>query len=62
MEEITKEEIIAMAVACIAEETGTEAKDLRVTSFREVQLSPLAQYVSDNNICYKKYTLEDELA
>ena len=62
MEDLTREEIIAMAVAAIAEETGTDARDLRVTSFKEVQQSPLAQYVSDNNIAYKKYTLEDELA
>lgn len=61
MEELNKEEIIAMAIACIAEETGTDAKNLRVTSFKEVQKSPLAQYISDNNICYKKYSLEDEL-
>lgn len=62
MEELTKEEIIAMAVAAIAEETGTDAKNLRVTSFKEVQKSLLSQYLSDNNISYKKYTLEDELA
>ncbi|MCQ2531904.1 MAG: hypothetical protein MJ093_04280 [Saccharofermentans sp.] len=61
MEELTREEIAAMAIACIAEETGTDSKNLRIVSFREVKQSPLMQYVSDNGINYKKYTLEDEL-
>lgn len=62
MEELTKEEIIAMAIAAIAEETGTDAKNLRVVSFREVKQSPLMQYVADRKINYKRYELEDELA
>ena len=62
MEELTKEEIIAMAIGAIAEETNTDAKNLRVVSFKEVQKTPLMQYVSDNNINYKRYELEDELA
>ncbi|MCQ2467530.1 MAG: hypothetical protein MJ166_08445 [Clostridia bacterium] len=62
MEELTKEQIVAMAIAAIAEETKTDAKNLRVVSFREVQKTPLMQYVSDNNINYKRYELEDELA
>ena len=61
MEELTKEEIVAMAVAAIAEETGTDARDLRVVSFREIGESSLIKYVREKNINYKKYTLEDEL-
>ncbi len=61
MEELTKEEIVAMAVAAIAEETGTDARDLRVVSFREIDESSLMKYVREKNINYKKYTLEDEL-
>lgn len=59
--ELTKEEIVAMAVAAIAEETGTDCTNIRVRSFRELSLSGLQKYISDNNITYKKYTLEDEL-
>ncbi|MCQ2503882.1 MAG: hypothetical protein MJ103_01460 [Saccharofermentans sp.] len=59
--ELTKEEIVAMAVAAIAEETGTDCKNIRVKSFRELSLTGLAKYIADNNITYKKYTLEDEL-
>lgn len=61
MEELTKEEIVAMAVAAIAEETGNAPSDLRVISFRELGESPLDKYIRENNISYKKYTLEDEL-
>ena len=61
MEELTREEIVAMAVAAIAEETGTDARDLRVVSFREIGESSLMKYVREKNINYKKYTLEDEL-
>ena len=59
--ELTKEQIVAMAVAAIAEETGTDARDLRVVSFREIGESSLMKYVREKNINYKKYTLEDEL-
>ena len=61
MEELTREEIAAMAIAAIAEESSIDAKNLRIVSFREIKQSGLMQYVSDNNINYKKYTLEDEL-
>ena len=61
MEELTKEEIVAMAVAAIAEKTGKDIKNLRVVNFRELGESPLMKYIRDNNISYKKYTLEDEL-
>ena len=62
MEELTKEEIVAMAVAAIAEETKTDIRSLRVVSFRELGENPLLKYVRENNIAYKKYSLEDELA
>ena len=61
MEQLTKEEIVAMAVAAIAEKTGKDIKNLRVVNFRELGESPLMKYIRDNNISYKKYTLEDEL-
>ena len=57
--ELTKEQILAMAVAAAAEEEGTDAKTLRVVSFREVKQSALAQYIADNGIQYKKYQLGD---
>lgn len=61
MEELTKEEIVAMAVAAIAEETGNAPSDLRVVSFRELGESSLQKYIRENNISYKKYSLEEEL-
>lgn len=56
-----EKQIAAMAIACIAEELGTEVKHLRVVSFREVAKSSLEDYISKNNITYKKYQLGDEL-
>ncbi|MBO4474493.1 MAG: hypothetical protein IK020_03815 [Clostridiales bacterium] len=61
MEELTKEEIVAMAVAAIAEETGTDVRNLRVVNFRELGESALMKYIREKNISYKKYSLEDEL-
>ena len=57
--ELTKEQIVAMAVAAVAEEEGLDVKALRVKSFREVKPSPLAQYIADRGILYKKYQLGD---
>ncbi len=53
------EKIVAMAVAAVAEEMQTEANLIRVVSWREIQKSPLAQYISDCGIDYKKYQLGD---
>ncbi len=53
------EKIVAMAVAAVAEEMQTEATRIRVVSWREIQKSPLAQYISDHGIDYKKYQLGD---
>ena len=56
------EKIVAMAVACIAEESGVEPKNVVVRSFREVKKSGLEQYIEDNHISYHKYQLEDARA
>ena len=54
-EELSKEMIVAMAAACIAEELGTNVKNLRISNFHEVRKSGLAKYIEDNNISYVKY-------
>ncbi len=46
-----------MAAACIAEELGTNVKNLRISNFHEVRKSGLAKYIEDNNISYVKYQL-----
>ena len=56
-EELSKEMIVAMAAACIAEELGTNVKNLRISNFHEVHKSGLAKYIEDNNINYVKYQL-----
>ena len=53
------EKVLAMAVACVAEETGTDPKHVVVRSFREVPKSSLEQYIEENHINYRKYKLED---
>ena len=50
-------QIIAMAVACIAEENGVDTKHVVVRSFKEVQKSSLDQFIEDNKISYHKYQL-----
>ena len=57
--ELTKEQIVVMAVAAIAEENGTDPKRVIVRSFREVQKSGLEKYIEENHISYHKYQLED---
>ena len=56
----SNEEIVAMAVAVIAEETGTDASRVRVVSFSRVHKSGLERYVEERGIAYRKYRLEDE--
>ena len=56
-EELSREQIVAMAAACIAEELGTEVKNLRIRNFREVHKTGLAKYIEDNKINYVKYQL-----
>ncbi len=58
-ERMEKEQIVAMAVTAIAEETQTDASAIRVVSFREVQKNALEQYISDYQIEYRKYQLGD---
>ena len=54
------EKVLAMAVAAVAEETGTEPKQVIVRSFMEIQKSSLEKYIEDNHILYHKYQLGDE--
>ena len=56
-EELPREQIVAMAAACIAEELGTEVKNLRISNFHEVHKTGLAKYIEDNKINYVKYQL-----
>lgn len=55
--ELSREQIVAMAVAAVAEETGESVSALRVKSFREIHKSSLEQYIEDHHIQYKKYQL-----
>lgn len=56
------EKVLAMAVAAVAEENGTEPKKVVVRSFKEIRKSSLEQYIEDNKISYHKYQLEDSRA
>lgn len=53
------ENVLAMAVAAVAEETGLDAKKIRVTSFKEIRKNSLRKYLDNNHISYHKYQLED---
>ena len=55
-----KEEIIALAIAAIAEELKTDIKRIKVKSFKEVEKSNLEKYIEEKNIPYKKYQLGDQ--
>lgn len=55
---LSLEEVLAMAVAAIAEENKVELKHVRIISFKEIQKSSLEKFIEDNNIVYKKYSLE----
>lgn len=54
-----KDEVIAMAVAAIAEELRTDIKRIKVKGFKEVEKSNLEKYIEEKNIPYKKYQLGD---
>ena len=58
-ENLTKEEFVAMAAACIAEDIGTDISNIRISNFREVKKSSLEQFIEDNKINYRKYQLGD---
>ena len=55
--EYTEEQIVAMAIAAIAEETQEDVSALRVLSFRELKKSSLEQYIADHQLVYHKYQL-----
>ncbi len=59
MAELSREQIAAMAVAVIAEETQEDISKIRIVSFREIHPSSLEQYIAEHNIGYKKYQLGD---
>lgn len=54
-----KEQIIAMAVAAVAEELKTETKRIRVLSFKEIEKSNLEKYIEEKSLQYHKYQLGD---
>ena len=56
------DELVAMAVAAVAEDMQTDAKRIRVVSFHEVFPSPLERYLAERKISFKRYELKDELA
>ena len=56
-ETLKTEVLIAMAAAAVAEETGQDVKTLRVVSFREVQPSPLRQYLAERGIEWHRFEL-----
>ncbi len=56
------ETILAMAVAAVAEETGTAPEHVTVRSFKEIEKSSLEKYIEEKGISYEKYQLEDAKA
>lgn len=56
-EDITRDQIVAMAAACIAQDLGTDVRNIRISNFHEVHKSGLAKYIEDNKINYVKYQL-----
>ena len=54
-----KEQIIAMAVAAVAEELKTKTKRIRVLSFKEIEKSNLEKYIEEKSLQYHKYQLGD---
>ncbi len=58
---MSDEIVLAMAIACIAEEEQTDINRYRVVSFSETQKSSLDEYLETKQIAYKKYQPGDEL-
>ena len=56
------DELVAMAVAAVAENLRQDIRRFRVVSFREVFPSPLENYLAERKISFKRYELKDELA
>ena len=56
------DELVAMAVAAVAENMRQDIRRIRVMSFREVFPSSLENYLAERRISFKRYELKDELA
>ena len=56
------DELVAMAVAAVAEDLRQDVRRIRVVSFREVFPSPLENYLAERKISYNRYELKDEQA
>ena len=56
------DELVAMAVAAVAEDMRQDVKRIRVVSFREILPSLLENYLAERKISFKRYELKDELA
>lgn len=54
-----KEQVMAMAIAALAEETKQDIKSIRVKTFKEVEKSNLEKYIEEKGIIYRKYNLGD---
>lgn len=57
MEELSKDQIVAMAAACVASEIGTDVRNIRIRNFHEVHKTGLAKYIEENRLNYVKYQL-----
>ena len=57
-----KDELVAMAVAAVAEDLRQDIRRIRVVSFREISPSPLQNYLAERKISFRRYELKDELA
>ena len=56
---MNEEQLVAMMVAAIAEDSGTDTDHIRVISFRRAEPTPLEKYLQETGYDYEKYTLED---
>lgn len=54
------DEIVAIAVAAVAEELKTDVSRIRVVSFEKVEKSDLERYIEEHSIRYTKYQLGDQ--
>ena len=56
------DELVAMAVAAVAEELRTDVTRIRVVNFHEVFPRSLDRYLAERKISFRRYELKDELA
>ncbi len=54
-----QEQVMAMALALIADELGVDPSELRVLGFREVQPGTLGAYLEENDVVFRQYQLGD---